>query len=274
ERLQPQRQRARRSAEVLGEPNGSLVRRRSPLLRPLRARQPVSRARRSARRLRSTLTRAWAAATFASPARAQPGTSTTRVGDGGAPRVGARLSSLPPAPRLELGLSLDTQYFDRARAGSEAYTKLPLGSVWVNRLSLSAQLELASLTSVGVRVPTGVVSVKPPEAPSHSSTGLGDVELFVAQELLTPLRSLGGAGARPKTPVRLILRAGVVAPTGVYEPDSQLTLTDVSGGPGGSIGVNTYNTRTSLGGGSWAASGALTLHWQLSSRTAMQLETA
>src|SRR5690606_2122273 len=96
-------------------------------------------------------------------------------------------------------------------------------------------------------------------------------ELFVGQDLL---RLLSTAGAGPKTPIRLVLRAGVVAPTGVYEPDSQLSLTDVIGGADGSIGVNTYNTRTSLGGGAWAGTGALTLHWRASSRTAIQLETA
>ena len=188
--------------------------------------------------------------------------SVAKVGgaQGSGQRGGAMADALP-APRLDIGLVHDIVYFDRVLQGTEVYTKGELGSVLLNLVTLAAQLELGSGTRLGVLMPAGMITTSPAGSATSSAVGMGDLQVFVGQDL--------GSFWRAR-PVELALRVGGALPTGDYERGTGLSLTDLSGSEDGSLDLITYNIRASLGAGVSSLVGLAELTWRAHTRVRLQ----
>ena len=201
-------------------------------------------------------------------ASAHHSSSTSRVG--GASdfrRVGVANSTIAP-PRLDAAMAYDLLLFDRVLQGSDTYDKAQFGSVLINFISVSLGLELASSTSGALRIPFGIVVLNPVDGAAETSVGLGDVHVTVGQELFSLFDRAG------TLPMSLRVRVGLVVPTGRYEPDASLSLTDVSGSADGSIDLVTYNARASMGAGVWSFLAAAELDWRVHDSVSLQLSAA
>jgi hypothetical protein len=197
---------------------------------------------------------------------AHHGSSTTRVGSVSAFRATGSAQTSDELPQVAMNAGLRTTFFGRALEGTLPYEKAELGSVFVNALDWTALLELKSRTQFALRAPVGAVIVDSAQSGRHVSSGLGDLELSVGQELL----SWFGLRAPSFTTT---LRAGVLMPTGHYEPTTGLRWTDVQGTSDGTIRIVTHDTRASLGADSWAPLGALENRWQVARRVALLLDS-
>lgn len=175
---------------------------------------------------------------------AHHGQATNRLGPD--PGGGRLVWSDAPPPRVLVTAGYDHTHFSRARQGAGAYARADLGRVSVDTLTLAANVELASRTRFVLQLPVGLTTVRPARAAAQTAAGLGDLTLGVAQPW-----SLGG-------PWRLQAEAGLVLPTGRYANDAALSLTDVSGVSDGGVDLVTYDTRASLGAGTWSPYADLT----------------
>ncbi len=180
--------------------------------------------------------------------------------------AGARRYALA-GPELRLALGYDFAFFGRALDGSARFDRSELGKAQLHLMTAATTLALPSGTLFGVVLPVGVLSTHPPsesENAQRTASGLGDVQLWVGQRL-APLQKR----AAPRAD--LALRAGVSLPTGRYDPSAGLSVTDVVGGPDGSIDIITFDTRTTLGLDTFAlifgVDGALALSPRLSLQT-------
>ncbi len=165
-------------------------------------------------------------------------------------------------PRLSVSLVYGTRYFGRVLEGTQLYEKSELGSVFLNTLSLQAAIELKTRTLLGVGVPVGIVAVYAAGGGKHVTGGLGDIEIHLSQELVSLFI---------EDPERfsIMLRGGLVTPSGRYEPEARLSVTDLSGAPDGSLGVVTYNAQASLGADSWSPFAGLGVRWQAAKRVGL-----
>lgn len=172
------------------------------------------------------------------------GVATARVGTGEGWSSTASVEGTSALPRLSAGLTYHTAYFSRVQRG-DTRSEIDLGAVLINTATLGLQLELRSRTALNLRLPAGVVSVRTGDDGPHTHTGgFGDMTLAVQQQLL-PLPRRAGEVVRGGA--RVTLRGGLMLPTGRYEPESQLSVTEVEADERGGIGVVTYNTQASLG---------------------------
>jgi hypothetical protein len=204
----------------------------------------------------------------AAPAWAHHSSSTARVGDRAEIRdswLGSRRLS---RPRLIARLDHHVRYFGRLMSGAREYGKADPGRVVVNLATLTGRLDLTSGASFGVRIPAGVIALYPASAERRRSAGPADFEVSLAQDLF----SLPRWDRRP--PLALVARVGLIVPTGRYESEAALSLTEVAGASDGSIGVVTHNTQASLGSGAWSALGAVELDWAIHDRVSAQVGAA
>ncbi len=199
------------------------------------------------------------------PALAHHTSSVAKVGAAqGSAGGGDGIADSVPAPRLDIGLVYNILYFDRVLQGSAAYTKAELGSVLLNLATLSAGLELSSGTRIGVLIPAGMVTASPAESSPSSTVGMGDIQAFIGQDL--------GSFGRDRS-VELSARFGAALPTGDYERDTGLSLTDLSGSEDGSLDLTTYNVRASLGSGASSLIGLVDLTWRAHARLRLRAST-
>jgi len=154
--------------------------------------------------------------------------------------------SLPPPTagtasddvQVEAGLRYDLARLDE-QVQEDQRTKADR-PVSMHRAALSGRLFLPGQRSVGLSAPVGLVS-----GADGSVVGAGDVSLWLGQ----------GVGDR----VRLQVEGGITAPTGRYDADAALSAVDMQGQDDGSFLIATYDTRASLGAGSWSAQGRTVL---------------
>ena len=177
-------------------------------------------------------------------------------------------------PELRLALSYDFTFFGRALDGSARFERGDLGTAQLHLMTVATVLELPRGTLFGAALPVGVLSTSPPadsENAGRTASGLGDVQLWVGQRL-APLLKRSDSASAPRAD--LALRAGVSLPTGRYDPSAGLTVTDVVGGPDGSIDIITFDTRTTLGLDTFALMFGMEGALALSSRFALQTSHA
>ncbi len=163
---------------------------------------------------------------------AHHGTGTTQVTAPSLPPPSADTAS--DDVQLEAGLRydlarLDEQVQEHQRTKAES-------PVAMHRAALSGRVFLPGQRSVGLSAPIGVVA-----GDDGSVIGAGDLSLWFGQ----------GVGDR----VRLQVEGGITAPTGRYDADAALSAVDMQGQDDGSFLIATYDTRASLGAGSWSAQG-------------------
>lgn len=185
---------------------------------------------------------------------AHHGSATARLS--GRLEHGAERHRMHDSLRLSLTAQEVLRHFGRAQEGSAEYTRRQLGSVTLAMTQIGARLSFRSGTSVGLSVGAGWASVSPPSGAADRSFGLGDTELKLGQALPSLFHEALG----------LRLRAGVLFPTGRYEPETRLSVTDIAGGAAGAINVTTYNTQASLGAGSFGSSLGADFDLRLSER--------
>jgi len=106
--------------------------------------------------------------------------------------------------------------------------------VTLHRVTVSAGLAMPGQRTVDLLLPVGMV-----HDGSGNDLGPGDATVLVGQ----------GLGRR----ARLHLSGGITAPTGRYERSASLSELDMQGSPDGTLTLATYDTRASLGAGSWSA---------------------
>jgi hypothetical protein len=147
-----------------------------------------------------------------------------------------------PSPRLQFGVSHDVVALGRMQRGTEAYEGTAQRAISVHTLNPSFGVRWATQTSLTATLPVGLVHTRL-DGVSGAAGGVGDLRVEVGQ----------GVSARPEAarPWSVAVRAGFTAPTGRYEPDPAVRVTDVSAGEGGAILVTNYDLRASLGAGSW-----------------------
>lgn len=193
-------------------------------------------------------------------------TATTRVN--GAIDIRQTPSAKDAAPeRLDAALRYDFLLFDRVLAGTAPYTDAAMGSAALSMVTLSAGVEFPSRTRATLRVPFGVSTLQESDGSSQSTSGAGDMQVLLGQELVSLF-------ATEELPFTILLQGGVLAPTGKYDPEAALSVTDVGGYKAGELQLATYNTRTSLGLGAWAALAALQLDWDVVKEFSAQFSTA
>lgn len=180
---------------------------------------------------------------WAPSALAHHGSSTSRISQNPGHALGGHHGRGQTS--LVLGLESFSSYFGRVLRDRAQEKQVELGSVFLNQLSLGLGLSLASNTTVGLKMPLGYVEAKPGAGQkTKTAFGLGDLQLYAAQDLLSMLQI--------HSPLTLRLQGGLILPTGRYEADNQLRATEVRPADGGQILVTTYNAQTSLGADSWS----------------------
>lgn len=172
---------------------------------------------------------AWLAIAFA-----HHDTAVARVGDG--PALTASLADEvdPDRPELVVGLSVGGSRFSGARRGGAKHA-LDAGSVTVGLAELAVGARLPGGTSLGLALPVGVVDVRTP-IDRHAAPGVGDLRVELAQTARSERSALR-------------LRIGALAPTGGTDDRAAVSLLDLGAG----YRVVSYDTRASLGAGSWSA---------------------
>jgi hypothetical protein len=199
----------------------------------------------------------------AARAQAHHDQATTRVADASGAQSWGWGRSGQVSARLIATLSYRFSLFNRALIGASPYTKSPLGSVTLHWSTPSLQATFSTATVIGLRVPVGALVLSPASGEEQVLMGLGDMQLFAAQDALAWLR-LG-------LPVSVWLRAGLSAPTGHHSEANALRVTDVSAAPSGAFGLTTYSARANLGSGAWSASGAALAAWSAAGWLDLQL---
>jgi len=106
--------------------------------------------------------------------------------------------------------------------------------VSLHRATLTGGLAWPGQRSVALSMPLGAV-----QRVDGTQAGPGDLSLWVGQ----------GLGQT----VRFRVEGGLTAPTGRYDRDAALSGVDMQGLDDGQFLIATYDTRTSLGAGSWSA---------------------
>lgn len=207
-------------------------------------------------KLRSAVRVAVAVATLAAPSGAHHGSS---VG-----RIDAHPAMTGPAdavddgdqgvPRMELSLHYYTASFDRAVEGSTTYTEEAFGSVFLRVFHAGATVEFASNTQLGVALPFGTLERTDTDGVVSSSPGLGDVHLFVAQDLAKFWSTQAPA-------YELDARVGALLPTGDYDRDARLVVTASETDADGGVSTFTHDNRSNLGMGAFALSTGLDFEW-------------
>jgi hypothetical protein len=175
---------------------------------------------------------------------AHHGSSLSQIGNTSMRSRAATVGEAVPPPSLELSLTYDGMYFSRELYKSQRYDKGDFGTILVQRLLPTARLTLASSTQLSLTVPVGIVAISPHEGSSTTRAGFGDTRLDIGQDL-SGLWSNAG-------PVSVAVHTGMLAPTGKYQPDSSLSVTDIVPGSSGALNLVTYNTRASLGADAWS----------------------
>jgi hypothetical protein len=164
------------------------------------------------------------------PAVAHHGTGTTQVSAPSLPPPTAEADGDETTARV--GLRYDLVRLDR-RIQDERIDPAE-APVSMHRATLSGGVSLPGGRSLGVGLPVGLV-----QRTDGASVGPGDLALWLGQ-------GVGGA-------VRLQVEAGLTAPTGRYEQEAVHSAVDMQGLDDGQFLIATYDTRTSLGAGSWSA---------------------
>lgn len=153
-----------------------------------------------------------------------------------------------PSRRLQLGVSHDLVLLGRLQRGAATYDADARRSLSVHTLTPSLGVRWPTRTSLQVALPVGLVHGRLDEQ-ARTSGGVGDLRLELGQ----------GFTSRPDA-VRawtVTARATVSAPTGRYEPDPAMQLTDVAAGQDGALLITTYDLRASLGAGAWGLGAGL-----------------
>lgn len=176
--------------------------------------------------------------------------------------------------RIALALSYQSSFFGKWHQGAKRYDQSNLGGVVQQMLTMGLTMSSSTGSAVGAQLPVGLMSLLLPACDTgsncdvHHAMGLGDLQLFGEQNLLQMMRW-------SKTS-QFFLRVGLRVPTGRYEPNLQLSLTDISASVDtlGTINSTTFNTQANLGAGSWAGVVALRFIAQLMSLVNIVLDTS
>ena len=136
---------------------------------------------------------------------------------------------------LYAGTTYDLTAVDRRVHGEQR--EAAEDAVTLHRLTLTGGLALPGRRAVEVAAPVGWV-----HRAGNDDLGLGDLSLRARQ-------GLGLLGDR----LDLQVVAGLTAPTGRTADRASLSAIDVEGAADGSLTIATYDTRASLGAGSWSA---------------------
>ncbi len=173
--------------------------------------------------------------------------STSRLATNTGPVLAQSPSELG-SPLFRSGFLYESNYFSQSKEGAARYEKSKLGRVWTQTLASQLSLTLPTRSYLGLTLPVGLLELKAPDTPTLRRAGLGDVSLYLAQELLP---------AHWETPWSMRAAIGLSAPTGAYEPEHRLSVHSIENAEYGYTSVSTYNAQASLGSGSF--SGQLTL---------------
>lgn len=146
------------------------------------------------------------------------------------------------APRLDTSLAYRFAYFGRVL--DDGSTVDGDGAIEVHLAVLGAQLFVTDAIYINAAVPVGV-SFTRADRFDEQTAGLGDI-------------TLGAGYASQLRWLAWSFDAGIVVPSGRYEPDNALTISDLSTTADGGLDLAIFDTRASLGADTWAAQGAFT----------------
>ena len=173
----------------------------------------------------------------ASDARGHHGSGSSFAGSTPPQFARARLET--PLPRWTTALGWELYHYSRLREGSHAHPGPAVGSLVVQSLILDTRVELAFDVAFGVRQPVASITARPTSGPATTLRGLADTSVYAAHAL-----QLAGTPGVPGA-LSLELSSGLTLPTGRYETQALLSLSEVEPGPDGGLELLTHDTRSS-----------------------------
>lgn len=169
------------------------------------------------------------------------------VGRIDSPRLLSVESSELPTPRIDSAAGYTFSRFGRLLDGRD--TRDADGAISVHLMHLMNRVVLNDDWAVGAFVPLGVSTASTDDGDDQNSAGLGDMTLFVERRLWDDER------------LRVTVDGGLLLPTGRYDPDNALSVSDLQTSDDGGLDLATFDTRSSLGADVWAARGGVDLRW-------------
>lgn len=169
------------------------------------------------------------------------------VGRIDSPRLLSVESSELPTPRLDAAAGYTFSRFGRLLDGRE--TLDADGAISVHLVHVMNRVVLNDAWAMGALVPFGASTASTQDGEDLNSTGLGDMTLFVERRVWDDER------------FRLTVDGGLLLPTGRYDPDNALSISDLQTTDEGGLDLATFDTRSSLGADVWAARGGFDLRW-------------
>ena len=192
------------------------------------------------------------------------GSATSRLGFRDSMGSHLMLGSGIRPPRIDMSLAYDMSLFGRVLEAGSSYDRASFGRVLVHTLITTAAMRLASGTGITAQLPVGIVAVDAAGGESTTEPGLGDLQLLVSQDILTSWRKTRDL------PVSVVVRSGLIFPTGRYAPDDTLSVTDVRDGTNGGVDITVFNSRASLGAGALSFAAAVAAGWLVHRRFWLQ----
>lgn len=171
---------------------------------------------------------------------------------------------LPP-PRITPTVGYMYARFGRLLEGTADFQGEGQGAVDVHLALLGLSGALQSGTEIGILLPVGVSRTSLEDQDALTSTGLGDMKLWASQDLG---RLLFPDASR----VGLRVSAGLVLPSGVYDPQTQVRVSSLETSPDGGLEFLLYDTQSSLGAGTTALEAGAVLGWRLWERASVFTE--
>lgn len=189
------------------------------------------------------------------PLAAHHGSSITQLSADRA-LVPASWSWAQPRPQLRLGLDYSVTHFGGLKQGRRDFSTPDAGSITLQAWRWHSSLTLASDTHLRLVLPVGHIRVRGTASASRRRAGLGDVHTGVLQGLLQ-------AWNIDPAQAWLGLSLGLDWPTGEQNTDAAVSLSALESDPSGALDLVTYDTRASLGTGSYALTHGLQGHGRL-----------
>ncbi|MEO1482406.1 MAG: transporter [Myxococcota bacterium] len=146
------------------------------------------------------------------------------------------------APRLDSSLAYRFAYFGRVL--DDGSTVDGDGAIEVHLAVLGARVYATDSVFFSAALPVGLSRTEG-ERFDEQTRGLGDM-------------TLGVGYATQWSRVLLSAEAGMVLPSGRYEPENALTISDITTTAEGGLDLALFDTRASLGADTWAAQAAVT----------------
>ena len=169
---------------------------------------------------------------------------------------------------LETMIGYQFAYFSRWLQGSTTEKGSGRGYALQQTLPISMRIYSKNRTAFGVQIPIGLMTISPADGNIRHAIGPGDLQLYGEQDLLSLWGDHLKSHRTLHSHMRLYLQVGLRLPTGHYDPELRLSLTDISADETtpGQIRSATYNTQANLGAGSWAVMTSLRFSGQLAAR--------